>query len=115
MNTDPWLIPLLAKLRTRPAMYLGDRTVQALGSYVYAFANGRDSLLAGSSDSDLDILRKFARWLARTETEAELKRWIHLVRERAEASHREDESVLVFFELFSAFHKAHFAKDFPSP
>jgi hypothetical protein len=100
------LVSLVATIRTRPAAYLGgEPSLERLGLFIAAFRWGRESARAGSGSVDDRILEDFARWLAVSEAEANMKRWLVLVNERAARDGRDDR-LAVFFELFTAFSNA---------
>ena len=84
-----------------PGRIFGRTIGDALALYFAAFSWGRHTVRAGSGDDDLEILRSFARWLAKSEGEAQLKGWVHLVTERA--CKKGAKRLAAFFVLFDSF------------
>lgn len=64
--TDPWLLPLLKRVRSRPGMYLGDESVKALATFVQAYGQARTDLgVPEFAPSESELLPNFEKWLAR--------------------------------------------------
>ena len=59
-----WLLPVLARIRTRPGAFLGDERVETLEALIFGYVCAREDLgVSGMSSHDAQILEQFAsRW-----------------------------------------------------
>lgn len=100
---DRWLLPFLAKVRTRPGMFLGDERLVTLAAFLAGYEQGRaDVGVPGMHDDDAALLNEFDTWLAeQTEhhgTQGAL-RWPQLVEKIDSGS----KNVGTFFRLLDEF------------
>ncbi len=101
-NESRWLVPLLEKIRTRPAMFTGSTEFQSLTTFLAAFSNGWDALdpeRGGAAE-----WRFFYRFVRRLRPGRSLKwtGWVSPFIEEAKARGRSD-VMSFFFETFFQF------------
>ena len=100
---ERWLLPLLARVRTRPGMFLGDERVETLATFLAGYEQGRaDVGGVGMHDDDALLLNEFDAWLAeRTERHGSqgALRWPQLVGRLDEGP----KNVRTFFDLLEEF------------
>lgn len=95
---DHFLLRCLARVRTRPGMYLGDERVRTLGTFLAGYQN---SMVDLGDRSFGDVLTEFREWLSLEMKETRSLGWTELI-ELEDASER---NVYAFFERFEAFLK----------
>jgi len=62
---ERWLLPMLASMRVRPGMYLGDERIESLSLYLSAYQTAReDAGLVGMHPDDQAMLKSFELRLA---------------------------------------------------
>ena len=100
-SSEPWLLRLLAVVRTRPGMWIpGPETVENLETYLIGYRQARGDLgLPPYGEGEEDLLDRFERWLKRRlKTEKELG-WSMYVTEIDDGP----KNVVTFFRLFDEF------------
>lgn len=101
-TNERWLLPVLARIRQRPGMYLGDERVQTLGAFLAAYECGRvDVGGAGMDANDARLLHDFEAWLCATMEHGPqgTAGWCLLVGRVDSGAH----NVKTFFTLFEQF------------
>lgn len=98
---DRWLLPFLAVLRGRPAMWTGDYRVESLETYMAGYEQARwDCGFVGLDPEDKMVLRGFKAWLAaRVGEDPESKGWVYFVM-KVDPSER---TVQTFFRLLEEY------------
>lgn len=100
----PWLLPFLAMIRERPAMYLGDSGVYTLSHWIDGYATAREDLgFAPFVGNEVGLLSGFTHWLAvKLQTQIPC-RWAGIIQNGVD---RSDRSIFTFFKLFDEFQSA---------
>ena len=97
---DPWLLPFLGVVKTRPGMYLGDERVQTLTTYILAYTQAREDLgVPPYGPGEQELLEEFTYWLADRRQSDDNCSWPGHIR-RIDAS---DANVHTFFRLFEEY------------
>lgn len=100
---ERWLLPVLACIRQRPGMYLGDERVETLAAYLSAYELGRVDVGGSGLDAkDARLLQEFEGWICAQTPEFGAQGtagWSLLVR-RVDSS---AQNVRTFFTLFEQF------------
>jgi hypothetical protein len=61
---ERWLLPMLARIRTRPGMYLCDERVESLDRYLAGYSQAREDVgQAWMASADEAVWRGFEAWL----------------------------------------------------
>lgn len=100
-ESRPWLLPFLARIRTRPGMYLGAEEVETLYLYMTGYEQGRaDVGFVGMALEDAVLLVEFEFWMTeRANWKGDRLRWPGLIREVDPSL----KNTHTFFKLFEEF------------
>lgn len=102
---DPWLLPLMSVIKTRPGMFLlGETNVRALYLYICGYLQARRELgIERFGNDEAWILKAFGKWL-QSEAGSDKKMDWHGYIQEVDPS---DTNIDTFFLLFEKFLASH--------